>query len=110
MNNNIVKNIQESQEIQESQKKIIYESPILQPNDYYIDYENKKIKYTSNDNNFYDIFWYDFIETEYICYTCKSLRLMCYGCNYSVIDCYKCVKNKLGVYNKYNLLYCSQCI
>ena len=68
MNNNIIKNIQESQE------KIINKSPILESNNYYIDYENKKIKYASNYNNFYDVFWCDFIETEYICYTCKSLK------------------------------------
>ena len=37
MNNNIIKNIQESQE------KIINKSPILESNNYYIDYENKKI-------------------------------------------------------------------
>ena len=104
MNNNIVENMQENQE------KIINKSPILEPNNYYIDYENKKIKYSSNYNNFYDVFWCDFIETEYICYTCKSLKLKCYSCNSPIIDCYKCVKNKLGVYYKYNLLYCSQCI
>jgi hypothetical protein len=38
MNNDIVKNKQESQE------KIINNSSILEPNNYYIDYENKKIK------------------------------------------------------------------
>ena len=104
MNNTIVENIQENQE------KIINKSPILESNNYYIDYENKKIKYASNYNNFYDVFWCDFIETEHICYTCKSLKLKCYSCKSPIIDCYKCVKNKLGVYYKYNLLYCSQCI
>jgi hypothetical protein len=104
MNNDIVKNKQESQE------KIINNSSILEPNNYHIDYENKKIKYASNYNNHYDVFLCDFIETEYICYTCKSLRLKCYGCKNPIIDCYKCIKNKLGVYYKYHLLYCSQCI
>lgn len=40
-----------------------FKTPILEPNNYYIDYENKKIKYASNYNNFYDVFWSDFIET-----------------------------------------------
>ena len=71
MNNNIVENIQENQE------KIINKSPILEPNNYYIDYENKQIKYSSNYNNFYEVFWCDFIETKYICYTC-NISIICF--------------------------------
>lgn len=85
-------------------------SPIPEPEEYYIDYENKKIKFVSKRNIIHDVFWCDFIETEYICDTCKTLLLKCCNCHFPTIDCYKCVQNELREYNRYNLLYCDICI
>ena len=84
-------------------------SPCLKPDEYYIDYEYKKIKICHHYNNFYDIFWTDFIETQYKCNICQTLYLKCIGCKSHVINCYKCIETK-NSNNKYHLLYCSSCI